>query len=757
MAAELTNLEKLRRLPWHLAGNGFNNIFCVFTFFGSVFVLFLSELGLNKTRIGFLLSLMPFCGLLAIFVASWTARFGFKRTFLVFYGCRKFAGAFLLFTPYIFFYHEPETRVNITFYWVAGTVLFFALCRSIAETALYPWSQESIPNYIRGKFGAVNNIVVTLVGMSAMAVAGFVIGHYEGLNRFLVLFGVGTVCGAIAAWCFSFIPGGAPIREQDADLASMRGMLETLHDRNFRTFMIGMGLVNLGFVPLLSFVPLFMKEQVGIPEGTVVYLDIAISLGALLSCYLWGWASDRYGSKPVMITGLLLLVMLPLLLFLMPRRSGATVTAMVLAFYIGLSNMGWGTGFGRYLFVSAVPTSKKTAYMAVFYAWAGLVGGTGPLAAGRLLDYCQGLEGSALVFSLDSFTPFFVLSFLLLAAGMVVMSKVSPDGAIPVRKFMGMFFQGSPLLALESLVRYGRAVDEDARVSLTERMGEAKNPLSANELIEALSDPSFSVRYEAVISLSRLPADPAVVDALLLVLVGNEPDLSLAAAWALGKLGDKSAILPLRETLLSEFELLQCHSARALAKLGDTGSIPYFLRKLRDEPRNKLRLAYAAALGMLRAPEATGDILAFLKIQDDPILRGELTLALARIVGKEGYYIQLWRSTRTEVGTALAQAVLALMKALTDRRIIGEDFIILAQDCAARYSRNELVPATAHLSVLLRKLPGDAVRQPSRIILRECADRLTEFGPSRIEYILLALHVLHEASEHPLTFSGTQP
>jgi len=755
MSVEPTNLEKIRRLPWQIAGNAFNTMFCVFSFFGSVFVLFLSELNFDKTQIGFLLSLLPFCGLTALFTASKIARFGFKRTFLLFYSLRQTAVIMLLFTPFALTYTKTFTKFDLTFFWIAGIVLFFSICRAIAETAVTPWSQEFIPSYIRGKFTAVNGVISTVFSITATATAGYLIGHYTGINRFLVIFGAGSVLGLLGVWCFSFTPGGAPIRDTEAKLANFRTILDSLKDLNYRTYLIGMALVSLGTVPLFSFSPLFMKEQVGIATGTVVFLDIAGALGTLITYYLWGWASDRYGSKPVMFTGLSMLVLLPLILFCIPRHSAASIPcAMAMSFFCGMSNTGWLTGYSRYLYVNAVPADKKTPYMAVFYAWSGLIAGTAPLLAGRLLDLFKGISGEFFIFRLDSFTPLFLISFCLLFAGLVIISKVRSDGAIPARKFVGMFLQGNPFIALESLVRYGWARDEADRVSLTERMGDSKNPLSSHELIEALGDPSFSVRYEAIISISRLPPEQKLIDALLLVLVGNEPDLSIAAAWALGKLGDKSAILPLRETLLSEFQLLQTHSARALAKLGDTGSVPFFLEKIRTEPNAKLRLGYASALGTLRCEQASPDLLTLMKTLDDPILRGEVALDLARIVGPERYFIQLWRSTHTEAGTSLAQAMIALTRELEECKIIHGEVLTLAKDTATRFAENDMVQAVALLSVFLRKFPQGVLIEPAELIIRQAAEQLTETGASRIEYILLALHTLHVFFQNPRPVSA---
>jgi hypothetical protein len=63
-----TQYEKLRAIPWSLAYDLANTFFVQLTFFGSVFILFLDELGLNESQIGLLLSIMPFLSLLSLFI-----------------------------------------------------------------------------------------------------------------------------------------------------------------------------------------------------------------------------------------------------------------------------------------------------------------------------------------------------------------------------------------------------------------------------------------------------------------------------------------------------------------------------------------------------------------------------------------------------------------------------------------------------------------------------------------------------------------
>src|SRR4051812_18616392 len=101
MQSEPTTVEKLRGLRWSILSNAANTIFSQYTYFGSIFILLLGALNLNKSQMGFLLSLMQFTGLVAIFVAPWTERFGLKRTYVSFFGTRTIITIALLLTPWI--------------------------------------------------------------------------------------------------------------------------------------------------------------------------------------------------------------------------------------------------------------------------------------------------------------------------------------------------------------------------------------------------------------------------------------------------------------------------------------------------------------------------------------------------------------------------------------------------------------------------------------------------------------------------------
>jgi HEAT repeat protein/Na+/melibiose symporter-like transporter len=736
--SEPTTAEKISKLPWSIASNSANTVFAQFTYFGSVFVLFLNELGLDKGQIGGLLSLFPYTGLIALFIAPWVARFGYKRTYLIFFGTRKVVTAFLLLTPWVLATYGQQ----VMFLYVSMIVLLFALCRSTAETGIYPWMQEYIPNSVRGKYSAANNVYASVIGFLSVLIAGFVIERSIGLNGFMLLIGVGVLFGLISVWAASHIPGGAPVKAGTAG-AAWHQLIKAVRDKDFLFYIFGVSLYTLGTNPVNGFLPLFFEEEAGISSGNVILIQTGTLLGGLLSTYLWGWAADRYGSRPVMLSGILLRLLLPITLMAMPRNSPISLyVALGIVLLQGIADMGWAIGATRLLFVSVVPPAEKTQYMAVYYAWVGVIGGTSQLLGGQIVEASSGLSGELLFFRIDPYTWLFILGLILPGLSILLLRAVRSDTGMTVEQFAGMFLRGNPFLAMTSLVGYQLAKDEREVVEIAERLGGTKSPLTVEELLELLADPRFQVRFEAIISIARMRPDPRLTEALIQILNGTELALSTIAAWALGRIGDPKAQDALRGGLDSPYHSIKAHSARALGALGDARTIPLLLQRLEQETDKGLQMAYAAALGRLQARESAGKLFSILESFENEGARMELALSLARMVGHEGHFIRLVREARADFGTTTAQAVTALKKKVGRDFSQQDELLALLTECADALARNELSRGALLLTRLIQQLPAEKFDEASWLILQECARCLAEFEAERREYLLLALHTM---------------
>jgi MFS family permease len=735
----LTNAEKIRKLHWNTIFNGANTIHALLTFFGPAYVLFLDELGFTKTQIGFLLSLIPFTGLVALIIAPAVARFGYKRTFVTFWGLRKVITAGLLLTPWVLAKFGHDALLIYVMLISAG----FALSRAIAETGLLPWAQEYIPDTIRGRYTAINEIISRLIGIAATALASYVLGLSLGMDRFMLLFAIAVVAGIFAVWAATRIPGGAPIRKTDVGGISHRHFMRALRDNNLLLYIAGVGILTIGTTPMASFLPLFVEQQVGLNESQVVIaLQIGSLVGGLAATYLVGWAADRYGSKPVLLSGLYIKILLPLAWVLIPRFSDLSLTAaLVISAVGGAVDIAWLIGSARLLYVRVVPQENRSEYMAVYYAAVGLIGGISQVAGGGLLDLMQGVSGQFLIFPLDPFFPLFALALVLTAVSIAIFNRVKADSPVSVSEFVTLFIHGNPVLAFESMFRYYRARDERATVAMTERMGKTKSLLTVEELLEALRDPRFNVRFEAIISIARMESDPRLVEALCQILDGTEVSLSVVAAWALGRMGDATGIEALRRGLNAPYRSIQVHCARALGTLGDTSIKPLLLERLEAETDKGLRIAYSSALGSLRAAEAIPSLLDVLDNTVNEGARLELALALARIVGQEHQFIRLLRQYRQDRATAVYQMMMTVKRRLS--LPFGEQRQL--DQCAHVFSLGDFMGGAAHLVAIIRSFPPEGYTPAGQAILSVCADQLEAGGADHEEYLLLALHTLAAA------------
>jgi MFS family permease len=742
----LTTLQKKRRLPFALAGESFNVVFAYLVFFGSVFPLFLDSLKLDKKQIGLLLSLMPFCALIAPIIGATLSRVGLKRCFLLFWVLRKLAAAMLIAVPWVLIEYGPQT----TFIYVVASVGAFAVFRAVAETAYFPWNQEFVPATIRGKYSATQQIVAMLTGAATVTAASFALGDNPEPKQFAVLVSIAVVMGLISASLFAFVPGGAPVRDIGSRGATRHGMALALRDKRFMLYMGGLTLVIFGASAAIPFVPLFMKEQVGLAAGMVVRLESAAMLAGLASCFIWGWAADRYGAKPVMVTALLLFAVYPAGLLVIPRQSTWSMhIAFGLVGFMGMVNPGWAIGSSKQLFVEIVPEEHKTGYLSLYYAWIGLVGGIAPLIAGFVLNLTKNLDGRFFFIPLDPYVPLFATHVVVLILAVTLFSRLPSTSDMGIRRFAGMFLQGNPFAAMQSMVAHNLARSEGDRIASIRRLGEAESPLTVEELLAAINDPSFNVRMEAIVTMARARNDPRLTDALLKVVSEMEPDLAMAAVWALGRTGDRRAIEPLRELLLGDYPVLAARSARSLAQLDDREVIPLLLARLRDELDSGLRLAYAAALGALRHEPALPEILDFLRACPNESARRELVLAVARIIGDEIYIIRLWRRLEPDPGTTLSESLFALRKPLI-RALDGtrettheiDQIIHLIAD-------NDIASGIARLPDLIERLPLPDLDPSICVVLEETAGQMQKHGIARMEYLILTLHALQSQLRPP--------
>ena len=295
----------------------------------------MDELGFDEKRIGILLSLIPFASVLAVLVTPLAVRFGVKRTFLSCFGVRYAIILGLLFTPFIL----DKFGTQKAFFWVMAILMVFAVLRAIGETAFTTWYPDLIPKAMLGRFSAISGTISMLVSIVTVLIASAIIKRFDGIGKFQILIGIGSGLGLLGILCYGPLPGGRPVVREPIGGSHFRNMGVCLRDRNFLLFLGASGFVWLGTSAVFPFIALYTKKQIGLASDKVVLLEGCTYLGIFALSYLCGWLADRYGSRPLMITGVGMFMLLPILWFVMPRGyTWSLYPALLISVLVGF---GW--------------------------------------------------------------------------------------------------------------------------------------------------------------------------------------------------------------------------------------------------------------------------------------------------------------------------------------------------------------------------------------------------------------------------------
>ncbi|OGS43292.1 MAG: hypothetical protein A2539_03055 [Elusimicrobia bacterium RIFOXYD2_FULL_34_15] len=168
-------------------------------------------------------------------------------------------------------------------------------------------------------------------------------------------------------------------------------------------------------------------------------------------------------------------------------------------------------------------------------------------------------------------------------------------------------------LATDKIVLALNDKEPQVRQSACVALGYIGEPKTQIALIERVkSDPSNSVRSQAILILGNMHAQPAV-DPLIQLLTDKNLDIRLLSAEALGKIGDPKASSVIRNCLLNsisemknetdsnrlnQYKRLITISVKALGNLKDVTS-EETLTELLDNDEKSIKVSAASALGSI--------------------------------------------------------------------------------------------------------------------------------------------------------------
>lgn len=169
-------------------------------------------------------------------------------------------------------------------------------------------------------------------------------------------------------------------------------------------------------------------------------------------------------------------------------------------------------------------------------------------------------------------------------------------------------------------------------------LGDCSYAAARQQLLTMAQNPATdrSVQCAVLYALHRI-GDDSHTGQLGRLLFDDSPDVRANAALAMGKLGDESAIRPLKSLVAEEHDLkVRLQVRESLTALGDDSSLTFLRARARaGVPEEQMMVIQA--LGRTKNEQVRGILLWALRPEHEPMLRVAAAIALARTGDMRGY------------------------------------------------------------------------------------------------------------------------
>ncbi len=665
---------------------GVYTAFLAFT--GGAFTIGYARLaGLNDFWLGVLVGLPALVGIANIPGSIWGDTMASRRLF-----CIPFALLMRVFWVII------AILPWLPLWFPSGGVLIACLAltglsSAIIGPAFLGWLGDLVPEGQRGWFFAYRTAVCSWVAVALGLPAGLLVdqikAHFDDHLAFATAFGLGVIAMLASYYFFARIPEPPRATVQKRSLREAISSLGfAFTDRSMRPLYLFFLLVAFSTSFPGAFLPAYMLEELKMNYATIQILGTVSAISTILSTKMWGFLTDKFGSKAVLAVATAGVVpIMGLWIATNPEHMTATYIYLVIGNIFG--GVFWaGVGIAQLkMMIEAAPEEHRSVSVGAISALVAVVMGVAPMVAGVVMNATAGhIINEYRYETLFGIT----LGFRLLAAGSVFF--IRDRGQSTVKTLVTQLGSVTPtgVMALRSLVRKH---DPESREAAVVRLGESKMEIAIDELAKVLSDPQPSVRRKAVIALGQIGGSQAAevivehlrqrpeaaieemvdilaqlgevsaVEALVPLLQHPSPSMRLATARALGRIGGLQAVAALIAVALPGGDPdLRRTAIRALGGTGAAEATEVVIDAL-DAPEASIRIVAAeatAALGIREAAQMLRDMLP----KVDGAVAAEMDYALGA-VGEADDLDRIMRSVeRLHGGFPRQRAVLGIGKLL---------------------------------------------------------------------------------------------
>lgn len=501
----------------------------------------------------------------------------------------------------------------------------------------FGWIADLFPESMRGTFFMKRSSVIQIVNIAWFFVASTMLDIFpkeSALTVFGVIISVGAVAGLLDIVSQIVTPELTPDQKPAFDVHTL---LEPLKNRDFVKYAVAVGLAIFSMNMVGPFQAPYVvdPERIGAPNTWLGIMSMMTQFIWVLVAPFWGTIMDRWGRKPVVISGTLFV--LGWSGYLLLNGSNYVILLPLIAVSTGVLAPAFWEGTNQ-MMLSLAPEKNRISYIAWYLALVGLVSAPGSLAGGLLNDALADLSIQAGPLLFGNFHVVQLISIVLCVLCAFLIARVREGSEKPFGFVLGQITNPLIIRTFQNLDSLGRSESPRAKSDILRSFGGKSAELALADIIEKLDDPDSTVQEEAARALGRIPSSQAV-EALMLRLLDQNSGIRIQAARSLGQLGDRRAVGALVGCLWEPNEELQRACIEALADIGDEQSIHQVMQFLRESQTDRMKEISSTAAARLGIFEAARDIFPNLLITTNKTARHRYAIALANLLGRpDGFY-----------------------------------------------------------------------------------------------------------------------
>ncbi len=319
--------------------------------------------------------------------------------------------------------------------------------RGIATTSYMPWLRTLIDPEWRGRYFSLEHSVANISAAVTFLFCGWVLGGEPTDTEFGMIFIVSVLAAMVSIVFLARVDSPPPLTGRPQIEPLRIWVVRVWRVPVFRSIIRTSVVYYLSISAWMTFTVIFLRDQLGVSERTIMLMNGANMTGIVLSAWYWGMLADRFGSRPVMAlaTRLLLLMLfcwLLLTLGLLPVDPWLLTVCFCL---YGVGYIGYHVSNLR-LTLNQAPREFPVLALSLFMVCYSLSCAVAPVVWGFVLDWLHEFEwGLREGVHFDRFSLFYGGSLVLLLVTKRMVRQLPNERGTHAHMVLSHVFYDAPL------------------------------------------------------------------------------------------------------------------------------------------------------------------------------------------------------------------------------------------------------------------------------------------------------------------------